>query len=244
MSKTRIPKVFHYCWFGKGKKSELIIKCIESWKTFHPDWEIVEWNEDNYDVHKIPYISQAYNDKKWAFVADYARFDILNEYGGVFPDTDVEFFKQIPDSFLDYEGFTGFEQKETVAPGLIYGSIPGQKITQEIAKTYEKKPKYDTSETIVHIATKVFKEHGIVLDNSFQVVDGIAVFPNSVFCGFNHETQKAFISKETISIHHYAASWVPWYAKSKIRSAIIKLLVRILGERNYISIKRTLKRNG
>lgn len=78
-----IPNIIHYCWFGRNPLPVLALKCIESWKKFLPDYEIKEWNEDNYDVHKIPYISQAYDAKKFAFVSDYARFDILYQYGGI-----------------------------------------------------------------------------------------------------------------------------------------------------------------
>lgn len=85
-----IPKIIHYCWFGKGELPPLALKCIESWKKYMPDYEIKEWNEDNYDVRKIPYTSQAYDAKKYAFVSDYARFDILYEHGGLYFDTDVD----------------------------------------------------------------------------------------------------------------------------------------------------------
>ena len=100
-----IPHKIHYCWFGYNKKPKLIEKCIASWKKYLPDWEIIEWNESNYDVYKNAYISEAYRQKKWAFVADFARFDILNEHGGVFLDTDVELLRPIPEAFLEYEAF-------------------------------------------------------------------------------------------------------------------------------------------
>ena len=106
-----IPKRIHYCWFGNNPKPRLIQKCIASWKRMLPDWEISEWNETNYDVTKNAYIAEAYKQKKWAFVVDYARFDILNQYGGVFLDTDVELLKPIPDSFLAYQAFTGFDRE-------------------------------------------------------------------------------------------------------------------------------------
>ena len=121
-----IPKIIHYCWFGYNKKPELIEKCIESWHKFLPDWEFREWNESNYNVNKNEYIKEAYKQKKWAFVSDYARFDILNQYGGVYLDTDVELLKPISDEILQHEAFTGFQSNNRVNPGLIYGSIAGQ----------------------------------------------------------------------------------------------------------------------
>ena len=96
-----IPRVIHYCWFGNGTLPEKTVKCIESWKQYCPGYEIKQWNEKNYDVNKIPYIMDAYKEKKWAFVADYARLDILWKYGGFYLDTDVELIKSL-DFFLQY----------------------------------------------------------------------------------------------------------------------------------------------
>lgn len=90
-----IPKVIHYCWFGKNKKSKLIIKCIKSWKRICPEYKIIEWNESNYNIDCNDYVREAYKSQKWAYVADYARFDILNQYGGVYLDTDVELIRSL-----------------------------------------------------------------------------------------------------------------------------------------------------
>ena len=159
-----IPHKIHYCWFGHNRKPKLINKCIESWRRYFPDWEIIEWNESNYDVNKNQYIAEAYRQKKWAFVVDYARFDILNNRGGIFLDTDVEFLKPIPQEFLYYEAFTGFESEATVNPGLIYASVPKQDILIKIMSVYERKEfgsKVDgRMEKIVDIVTGVLKENG------------------------------------------------------------------------------------
>lgn len=239
-----IPKRIHYCWFGNNPKPRLIQKCIASWKRMLPDWEISEWNETNYDVTKNAYIAEAYKQKKWAFVVDYARFDILNQYGGVFLDTDVELLKPIPDSFLAYQAFTGFESDETVNPGLVYASQPGQSALQAIMNTYEHKQFGEKIngriENIVDIVTGVLDSKGLKKDNSFQVIDGIAVFPKEYFCCFNHETQAFEIESETISIHHYAASWSPWYRKAYFRT--IKYAARILGKERYLKLKRMIKK--
>ena len=112
-----IPKKIHYCWFGGNPLPLLAQKCIESWKKYLPDYEIIEWNEANYDVHKIPYISQAYKAKKYAFVSDYARVDILNEHGGVYFDTDVEVLKDLS-PILAKGPFLGIEAAGAIANGL------------------------------------------------------------------------------------------------------------------------------
>lgn len=103
-----IPKKIHYCWFGRKPLPESAKKCIASWKKFFHDYEIIEWNEDNYDVNKIPYIQQAYEAKKYAFVSDYARFDVLYQYGGVYFDTDVEVIRPFED-ILEKGAFMGCE---------------------------------------------------------------------------------------------------------------------------------------
>ena len=237
-----IPKRIHYCWFGNNPKPRLIQKCIASWKRMLPDWEISEWNETNYDVTKNNYIAEAYKQKKWAFVVDYARFDILNQYGGVFLDTDVELLKPIPDSFLEYQAFTGFESEQTVNPGLIYASQSNQSVLQAIMNTYENKQFGEKingrREHIVDIVTGVLDSKGLKKDNSFQVIEGIAIFPKEYFCCFNHETQSFEIGSETISVHHYAASWSPWYRRAYFRT--IKYIAKILGKTRYLRIKQSI----
>ena len=104
MGEKMIPKIIHYCWFGKAKKSELEIKCIESWKKFCPNYKIIEWNEENYDVSKNTYMYQAYQKSRWGFVSDYTRLDVIYNYGGIYLDTDVELIKPI-DDLLEDEGF-------------------------------------------------------------------------------------------------------------------------------------------
>lgn len=239
-----IPKRIHYCWFGNNPKPKLIQKCIASWKQMLPDWEISEWNETNYDVTKNEYIAEAYRQKKWAFVVDYARFDILNQYGGVFFDTDVELLKPIPESFLAYQAFTGFESDRTVNPGLVYASEADQTVLRSIMNTYEHKQFGEKIngriENIVDIVTDVLDQKGLKKDNSFQVIEGIAVFPKEYFCCFNHEIQAFEIGEETVSVHHYVASWSPWYRRAYFRT--IKYVARILGKENYLCMKRRIKK--
>lgn len=232
-----IPRIIHYCWFGNKKKPHLIRKCINSWKQIHPDWVVIEWNESNYDVNKIPYIKEAYEKKKWAFVVDYARFDILNEYGGIFLDTDVELLKRIPDELLQHEAFTGFESIDKVAPGLIYASIPKQKLLADIMNIYESK-NFSLDENIVSIVTGILKSHGLRCNNTFQSIDGVAVYPSDFFCCYDFETQSFSITPETISIHHYFASWFPWYKKMYFKC--IKYAAIVLGKERYMKLKRKL----
>ena len=238
-----IPKTIHYCWFGNNPKSKLIEKCVASWKKHLPDWTIVEWNESNYDVYKNAYITEAYKQKKWAFVVDYARFDILNSQGGVFFDTDVEVLQPIPDSIMEQDAFTGFESDRTVNPGLVFASVAGHPMLSQIMKTYESKrfgERIDGRiENIVDIVTGILDRNGLRKDNTFQIVEGVAVYPKEYFCCFNHEIQAFEIVEETVSVHHYAASWSPWYRRLYFKT--IKIAAGILGKERYLRIKRILK---
>ena len=104
-----IPHIIHYIWFGGAEKPKVVLECIESWRRFFPGWEIKEWNESNYNINKCQYMIDAYQLKKYAFVSDYARFDVLYEYGGIYLDVDVEFIKPLPADFLEHECIAGFE---------------------------------------------------------------------------------------------------------------------------------------
>lgn len=237
-----IPKIVHYCWFGRGEKSDLIKKCIHSWHNYLPDWEFIEWNEDNYDFSKNQYAYDAYKQKKWAFVADYARFDVLNQYGGVYFDTDVELLRSIPDEILCQEAFTGFQSNNRVNPGLVFGAEKGQLGLKKLLDIYQQW-KFEIIEgvktpNILDAFNEAFFSDGLILDGKFQIVSGIAIYPNEVFCCYDFETLTLDIKPETISVHYFAASWLP--KKQKMKQNCIRFAVRILGPERYKKMKRLL----
>ena len=117
MSEVKIPKVIHYCWFGGGQMPAIHQKYIRSWKKYCPDYEIVRWDESNFDIHENCYAEEAYQCGKWAFVSDYARLKIIYDHGGIYLDTDVELLKPL-DPLLEYEGFMGFQNDALVSSGL------------------------------------------------------------------------------------------------------------------------------
>jgi len=210
-----IPKIIHYCWFGRGKMPELANKCVESWKKFLPDYEIKEWNEDNFDVNSIPYTAEAYKAKKYAFVSDYARFWILYKYGGVYFDTDVEVIKPM-DTIIEKGPFMGFENNDAtttgVNPGLGLGVPPGFDLYKEILDYYEGEHflKADGSlnlKTVVLRTTYILKKHGLKEDNRFQTIAGVNIYPFDYFCPIRITDGKLCLTDNTVSIHHYAASW-------------------------------------
>ena len=115
---SNIPKQIHYCWFGRGKKNKLFYKCLKSWKKYLPDYEIIEWNEDNFDINSTnKYVKEAYENKKYAFVSDYARLKILYENGGIYFDTDVEVLKKIDQEILG-NGYFAKERDNQISTGL------------------------------------------------------------------------------------------------------------------------------
>ena len=197
--------VIHYCWLGGGKKSPKLEYCIRSWKRLYPDIQIIEWNESNYDVHKNPYIAQAYEQKKYAFVSDYMRFDILHRYGGVYLDTDVELLKDITPLIKD--SFLGFESKTGVAPGLIMCANGGEPFLKEVLDYYDGMEKFSMDETVVQITTKLLVKHGLKLDGTKQTVAGFIIYPTEFFNPKGGEYGKEKITENTYSIHHYEASW-------------------------------------
>ena len=132
-----IPKIIHYCWFGRGEKPELAKKCIASWKKFCPDFEIREWNEDNCDYLAMPFMAEAYAAKKYAFVSDVMRLVVLEQYGGVYFDTDVEVLRDIS-PLLDDEGFIGFENDQYVASGLTIAAEAHHPVIQAMIEEYKK----------------------------------------------------------------------------------------------------------
>lgn len=236
---ARIPKKIHYIWLGHGEKSDLINSCIDNTKKTMDDWEIIEWNEDNIDIEKCKYAQEAYNAGKYAFAADYARFEILYKYGGVYLDTDVELLKKIPDYLLKEKGFTGVEANNRIAPGLIFGVEAQNPLVKEILEYYENE-KYlleDGSfnkKTVVDIVTEVFCQHGFSINGEKQDVEGIYVYPSEYFCAYDFVTKEFNITDNTISIHHYTATWTDW--QSRLKKSIQDVLLKVLGKKLYIKI--------
>lgn len=230
-----IPKIIHYCWFGDKELSPLAKKCIESWKKYCPNCKIKEWNESNYDIKKNKYMYDAYINRKWAFVSDYARLDIVYNEGGIYLDTDVELIKPI-DELLNNKAYCGIEQVKNEAIvnfGLGFGAEKNNKIIYELLKKYDKLSFVNTDKTLNLIAspiyqTNVLKYYGLLDKDEMQKLDNITVYPTNYFNPMDLDTGIVKITNNTYSIHHYAASWIS--KRSKIRYSIHKLLNIILGK--------------
>ena len=219
MKNPEIPKIIHYCWFGRNPLPPLAEKCIASWQKFLPDYEIKEWNEDNFDVGMNPYIEEAYHMKKYAFVSDFARFYILYHHGGIYFDVDVEILKPI-DDILARGPYMGLEKMEgtkysgtvAVAAGLGMASYPKLGFFGEVIDFYSKTHfiswRGKTSSTVVKLVTNLLIKKGDIDLNNISECCGIYIYPDDYFDPMNYYTKDITITDNTRTIHHYAATWV------------------------------------
>ena len=226
-----IPKVIHYCWFGKGKMPKLAKKCIKSWKKYCPDYEFVLHTEDNFDLTQNRYMREAYEAGKWAFVSDYARLKIIYDNGGIYLDTDVELIKPI-DDFVKLGGFMGFDEKGIVATGLGFGAEKGNKIVSEFLKDYDDIPFIlpDGSFDLTPCPdrnTEALKRLGMDIENKNQTFMDVTFLPDEYLCPMDYYTGKKKITDKTYSIHHYSASWTNSVTKRTTR------IKRIIGVKMY-----------
>jgi len=240
-----IPKVIHYCWFGRNPLPPLALKCIESWKKFFPDYEIKEWNEDNFDINIIPYTKEAYEAKKYAFVSDYARFWILYQYGGVYFDTDVEVIKDmrplvVCGNFMGKEIGALMKTKNgnevaCVNPGLGLAASKGNLFLKDALNEYLSRhffmPNGDlNTKTIVTTTTEMLVERGYKSMCGIEKLNDWTIYPEEYFCPKDYYTGELNITEQSYSIHHYDASWKSKKDKTK------KKIIRFLGNRltNFI----------
>ena len=227
-----IPKTIHYCWFGRGEKPELVINCIESWKKFLPDYQIIEWNEDNFDVTQNQFAKEAYEKKKYAFVADYVRLCVLYEYGGIYLDSDVEVCRPL-DPLLEYEAFSGFESEKCLQSGVL-GCVKGHHLFQEFIHYYDGRHfvKEDGSCDMTPntaIMTDMLLEKGLRADNSDQVIDGMILFPKEYFCPLEDGTGIMTKTENTYVIHWFTKSF--WDKKELFRYRRARIFYKIFGKK-------------
>ena len=206
-----IPRIIHYCWFGGAEPPEEVKRCIKSWEQHCPGYQIIRWDEANYDYTKYTFAKEAYEQKKWAFVSDVARLDVVYQYGGIYLDTDVELVKPI-DFLLEEQAFMGIEKGRFVATGLGFGAQAGHKLIAENLDAYSQMKfiMNDGNLNLIpcpRVTTTILEQYGFKRKDEMQIIEGIKIFPSEYFCPMLLSDGSAEITNKTISIHHYAGTW-------------------------------------
>lgn len=244
-----IPKIIHYCWFGGKQHPNSVIKCIKSWRKYMPDYEIKEWNEDNFDVKFNKYTTEAYEAGKFAFVSDVARFYILYQEGGIYLDTDVEIIKPL-DHIIQKGGFMGIEipsdgkSLPLINPGLGLCAPIGHQVLKSVIDYYNTLSyinpltgeKYEG--TVVTHTTKVLSNLGLQPTNNIQNICGINIYPKDFFNPLDDATGKLNTTDNTHTIHWYSKTWID---QSSLYTRLSRMLHRIIGVDASQKLKRWLR---
>lgn len=241
-------KIIHYCWFGPRPLSRLAKKCMASWKIFLPDYEVKLWNEDNFDFNQNKFVKEAYENKKWAFVADYARLKALSEYGGIYLDTDMEITKDIS-HILKKECFLGVEDSGLVNAAVIGVKSPHNEFIDKLISQYENIEKFDVEDiyamTIPRQITKMLEPLGF--DKSKNEIQefyngNLTVYPRDYFYPLSYDYQDNRFSENSCMVHRYDATWAskPEKAKLFFRRHNMKFMMKTVDI--CVSIKIRIKR--
>ncbi len=239
-----MKKYIHYCWFGGKPLPKLAKKCIKSWRKYLPDFEIIEWNENNVDLDECEFIKQAYESKKWAFVADYVRTKALNDMGGIYFDTDMEVTKNI-DNLMNDKTFLGVEDSGKIAVGVWYESEPKSYLSTKLLKFYRNLDGFDSKSAFAYSIPKIITD--LINDNSFtmgkkeiqRLNHGIVIYPREYFYPLSYDRQNNIFTENTCMIHYYDASWVPKYQQRE--NKIFRILGKEKGQQ-FINLCRIIKR--
>ena len=257
-----IPKKIHYCWFGHGEMTPLMKKCIKSWRKHCPDYEIIEWNEDNFDLESSAFAKQAYENKKWAFVSDYVRLYVLYNIGGIYLDTDIKLIKSL-DPFLQHTAFSGFETPNQLQTGII-ASEKQHPAIKEWLDYYNGREYFingvPDKEPNVKYLTDIFLKHGLVLNDTYQEICGMAIYPQTYFCPLCITSTEKKFSRNTVAIHYFTSTWrkpseietfkrVRWHRSKRYRFLIWlrflpnRIVRRIFGDQRIDKLKEKIHYN-
>lgn len=234
-----IPKKIHYCWFGGSEKPSLAKKCIKSWKKMCPDYEIIEWNEDNFDVNYNKYTNYCYENKKWAFLSDLVRLVVIEEHGGIYFDTDVEVVSSF-DKMLKYDAFFAFENSQNIASGLGFGSVKGHPTVRKMIELYDDLDcDMDGNMQLIGcpiLNTRALLSFGFELNGKLQELNGVVVLPVEYMNPYDDPTGVLNKTSDTLSIHWYAKSALS--KKAILRSNITRPFHRVFGKNCFRWIKK------
>lgn len=234
-----IPKIIHYCWFGGKELPPLAKKCIASWEKFCPGWQIIQWNEDNFDVSRYAYTKYCYEQGKWAFLSDFVRLAVVMELGGVYLDTDVELVKPL-DALLEYEAFYGFENESVVNTGHGFGAVPEQETVEVLLAEYlDLQPGENGDYALIACPrhnTRGLKKLGLVKNGQRQTVAGAEILPEDWLNPYEYVTGTMNKTENTVAIHWYNQSWVP--QRDKLRAKLTKPFHKLFGKNCFDWMKK------
>ena len=207
-----IPKKIHYMWLGGGAIPQKMQQCIDSWKRYCPDYEIMQWDESNYEIDKCPYMKQAYQYKKYGFVPDYARLDILHQYGGIYMDTDVELIQNL-DNMLYQEAFCSVEKWQIINFGGCSGAVAGHPSLKPFLREWEHRRFIRDDGTFDNLSsgyvdTRVALDYGYVLNGQNQTVMGMNIYTYDYFHPYDYMSGKTEMTNDTFAIHHFNGGWL------------------------------------
>lgn len=242
---AEIPKIIHYCWFGRGKKTKLIRKCMKTWKKYFPEYDIVEWNEENFDINSNEYVREAYNNKKYAFVSDYARLYALYNFGGIYFDTDIEVIKNF-DNIIKNMDIYAFEKEDVIMTGVMIAR-KGSKIIKQFLKLYDNLKFLNDDGSLnllpnTYRLTEILKENGLVCNNKKQILKNslAEIYPIEYFCAYDMDNSYFMPTQNTYTIHHYDGSWTS--KKEKVLKIIKRTLAKVIGLDMYDKIRNIKKK--
>ena len=238
-----IPKVIHYCWFGRGELPELAKKCIASWQKYCPDYEIIQWNEDNFDVSSNEYAATAYKEKKWAFVCDYVRVCALEKYGGIYLDTDVEVLRPFGDEVLHANCVLGFEAGNYIATSFMAASAHHPLMIQ-FRKEYDtacfQSNELGGSITNVVRLTELLEKKGAKRDGQRQRIGDIDLYPAEWFSPYDYRWFTMERTENSRCVHYFAVSWMP--ASARIKKAVKRVIVAVVGKKRAIRLREIFQK--
>ena len=196
-----IPKKIHYVWVGGNEKNNTIKQCMKTWGKHLEGYEVIEWNENNFDIDSHPFVKAAYKAKKWAYVSDYIRAYVIYKYGGIYLDTDILVLDNF-DRFLNNRAFVGFENPQYPFTA-VFGAEPGHPLVKDMIEYYDRLDEYKfdfEKNNTISVSDLLIKKYHCKVGNKFQILDeDIAVYPDTVVCN---------PSENSISIHVFTGTWL------------------------------------
>lgn len=243
-----IPKKIHYCWLSNDPMPDIAKKCLNSWQKELTDYEIILWDLNKFDINSTQWTKEAFEVKKYAFVADYIRLYALYKEGGIYLDSDVEVIKSFND-FLNCESFIGFETSGDIEAAII-GSQKGAFWLEECLRYYQERHfinpnnnSFDTRPLPIILEEYFCKNIQLknINKNKINIIDDIFFYPSEYFSPKNFHTKRIHITQNTISIHHFDGSWLHKKGYYRLKNIIHTLIIKLLGKNNHKKITNFIR---